>query len=361
MTSLQRSHTQSKWWRTSPVTDSLKMALASGLNGDLEPCVRDGCASRTASKYRNTTTATHHVAALDAALPCSATNMVAAAGSSGRRGRRSIPGVTPTFAAVVAVNPQQRERHDLGDVLQRRDDPLAGLVWHRPVLRPTGGDVGHRQRVGVLTDCVASFMADQVDLHKPGRRVVPLCPGPDRDCVLEQRPRLGVAAPPQPHRSPVRRQAPVHRRRRHAHQRPGQLVADVELTEAPQRGHQLTHHRREPLTRRRPSTAQQNRNATTTSAPYVGDRGRRGRTTFGTRACPSALRAWMRCQPVVAHSSFRIALFSARLARLYRVAIVLVTACLWLIVSPITETYRQPVLQTGRRALRAHSLMSQRA
>jgi hypothetical protein len=24
-------------------TDSLKMALANGLNGDLEPCVRDGC------------------------------------------------------------------------------------------------------------------------------------------------------------------------------------------------------------------------------------------------------------------------------------------------------------------------------
>ena len=50
-------------------TDSLKMAPASGLHGDLEPCVRDGCASRTASKYRNTTTtATRHVAALHAAF-----------------------------------------------------------------------------------------------------------------------------------------------------------------------------------------------------------------------------------------------------------------------------------------------------
>jgi hypothetical protein len=29
-----------------------------------------------------------------------------------------------------------------------------------------------------------------------------------------------------------------------------------------------------------PNTAQQNRNATTTSAPYVGARGQRGRTTF---------------------------------------------------------------------------------
>jgi hypothetical protein len=79
-----------------------------------------------------------------------------------------------------------------------------------------------------------------------------------------------------------------------------------------------------------------------------------------TRAHPNALRAWLRCQPVVAHNSSTIAPLSARLARLYRVAIALVTACRWLIVSPITETYRQPVLQPGRRALRAHSLMSQR-
>lgn len=67
-----------------------------------------------------------------------------------------------------------------------------------------------------------------------------------------------------------------------------------------------------------------------------------------------------RCQPAVAHSSSRIAPFSVRLARLYRVAIALVTACRWLKVSPITETYRQLVPQPGRRAVRAHSLMSQR-
>src|SRR5665647_1819579 len=109
-----------------------------------------------------------------------------------------------------------------------------------------------------------------------------------------------------------------------------------------------------------PSTAQQNRNATTTSCPYLGARGRRGRATLGTKALPSALRAWLRCQPVVAHHSSRIAPFAARLARLYRVAIALVTACRWLIVSPLTETYRQPVPQPGRRAVRAHFSMSQR-
>jgi|SRR5665811_234950 len=61
-----------------------------------------------------------------------------------------------------------------------------GLVRHRPVLRPTCGDVSNRERVGVLPDRVAVFMADQVDLHKPGHCVVALRPGPDRDRVLEQ-------------------------------------------------------------------------------------------------------------------------------------------------------------------------------
>jgi len=62
----------------------------------------------------------------------------------------------------------------------------------------------------------------------------------------------------------------------------------------------------------------------------------------------------------VAHNSSRITPFFTLPACLQRTAIVLVTACRWLIVGPITETYRQPVLQPGRRALRAHSLMSQR-
>jgi hypothetical protein len=49
-----------------------------------------------------------------------------------------------------------------------------------------------------------------------------------------------------------------------------------------------------------PSTAQQNASATTTSGPYRGGRGARGRTSFGVNAAFSALRAWLRCHPVVA-------------------------------------------------------------
>ena len=49
---------------------------------------RGVCARRTATKYRNTTTATRHPSGLSTAPSCSVANMVAVAGSSGRRGRR---------------------------------------------------------------------------------------------------------------------------------------------------------------------------------------------------------------------------------------------------------------------------------
>jgi hypothetical protein len=44
------------------------------------------CARRTATKYRNTTTATRHPTGLGATLACSVAKMVVVAGSSGRRG-----------------------------------------------------------------------------------------------------------------------------------------------------------------------------------------------------------------------------------------------------------------------------------
>src|SRR5664280_3352541 len=59
----------------------------------------------------------------------------------------------------------------------------------------------------------------------------------------------------------------------------------------------------------------------------------RSRTTRGVNAAASAFRAWLRCQPVVAHNSWRIMPFSPRPACLYRVAIVSVTAWRWLIVN----------------------------
>lgn len=74
-----------------------------------------------------------------------------------------------------------------------------------------------------------------------------------------------------------------------------------------------------------PSTAQQRRSAATVSASYSGASGR-GRTILGVTDRASALRAWLRCHPVVAHGSSRITPLAALSARLYRIAIVLVTA-----------------------------------
>jgi len=65
------------------------------------------------------------------------------------------------------------------------------------------------------------------------------------------------------------------------------------------------------------STAQQNRSAASTSGPQTGVRGRRGAgTNFGRSAAARALRAWLRCHPVVWHNSSRILPLSALLARL---------------------------------------------
>jgi hypothetical protein len=78
----------------------------------------------TAAKYRNTTTATCHPAGLGAALSCSATNMVATAGSSGRR----VDGTVAVAVALTAGLTSMRSRrafgaHGLRAALARRPHP----------------------------------------------------------------------------------------------------------------------------------------------------------------------------------------------------------------------------------------------
>lgn len=65
-----------------------------------------------------------------------------------------------------------------------------------------------------------------------------------------------------------------------------------------------------------PSTAQQKTSTATTFGPYFGARGRRDLITFGPSAFFSDLRAWLRCQPVLAHSSWRMPPLPALSARL---------------------------------------------
>ena len=64
-----------------------------------------------------------------------------------------------------------------------------------------------------------------------------------------------------------------------------------------------------------PRAAQQKISAATTFGPYFGGRGCLALTTFGRSAAFSALRAWLRCQPVIAHSSSRIRPLPALSAR----------------------------------------------
>jgi hypothetical protein len=76
------------------------------------------------------------------------------------------------IAAVVRIDAQDREREGLHDLLQRLEDPLLGLVAHRPVDRPPGCDVGDGEGEAELPGCVATLVADQIDLDEPGHRVV---------------------------------------------------------------------------------------------------------------------------------------------------------------------------------------------
>ena len=55
-----------------------------------------------------------------------------------------------------------------------------------------------------------------------------------------------------------------------------------------------------------PSTVQHTVSAAITFGPYFGGRGLLGDTSLGCNAVVSALRAWLRCQPVVAHNSSRM-------------------------------------------------------
>jgi hypothetical protein len=65
-----------------------------------------------------------------------------------------------------------------------------------------------------------------------------------------------------------------------------------------------------------PSTVQHTTSAAMTSSPYFTGRGLRGVRILGCSADLSALRAWLRCQPVLAHNSSRIRPLPRLLARM---------------------------------------------
>ncbi len=64
------------------------------------------------------------------------------------------------------------------------------------IYRPPGRNVSDRLGETVFARRLAALMANQVDLHKPGDRIVPLGPGADRNLRLQQCPRLGMGPAP---------------------------------------------------------------------------------------------------------------------------------------------------------------------
>ena len=83
-------------------------------------------------------------------------------------------------------------------------------------------------------------------------------------------------------------------------------------------------------------------------------------TRRGPSAPRSALRASSRCQPVVAHNSSRITTLAPLEADRYRVAVALVTALRWLIVSPMFEAGPTPTRKPPRHAASGHFYVRQR-
>src|SRR5277367_5161869 len=98
------------------------------------------------------------------------------------------------LAAVVRVDPEDREGKGPTSVLDRFGDKDRRLVGDRAVDRPARGDVGHSEGEAELPEAVPTLVADEVDLDKAGQSLVPLRPGPDGDLGLEQRTRLGMSA-----------------------------------------------------------------------------------------------------------------------------------------------------------------------
>ena len=89
-------------------------------------------------------------------------------------------------------------------------------------------------------------------------------------------------------------------------------AASSPMTNSPkvaQHRHQFGQHRSRRLPAAIPSTVQHTVRAPMTSGPYFGGRGRLGDANLGCSAVVSTLRAWLRCQPVVAHNSSRMTPF----------------------------------------------------
>jgi Domain of unknown function (DUF222) len=96
---------------------------------------------------------------------------------------------------------------------------------------------------------VAAVVADQVDLHEPGPRVVPVGPGAHRDLTFEQRSRLGADTSLESILGSLTSQATIDGGRRHRHQQFRGVLIDDQLPEMTQHRDQFAEHGCQPAER----------------------------------------------------------------------------------------------------------------
>ena len=186
----------------------------------------------------------------------------------------------------------------------------------------------------------AAVVADQIDLDEPGGGVIPISQVRTGIWLLSSDPGVVVQRPL------------IRDLARSGANRRSMVAADIEASNAAVSSSMVSSPKRRStqttspsiganrLPAGIPSTVQQMVNAATTSGPYLGGRHDRLRaSTAGSSAALSALRAWLRCQPVVAHNSSRIRLFPPLVDSSYRVAVAWVIALRSANVNPIQWAY----------------------
>ena len=169
---------------------------------------------------------------------------------------------------MVAIDSQDGEWESRSGVLDRGEHPFLGLVTHLPCFGPPGRNVSDIEGETELSTAVAAFIADQIDLHKPGTGVVSLSPGAHRDRVLQQRAGLGMRPPTWIQFGLARLEPAVDRGRRDLQQPTRRRIIDIELTEPPQPEHQVRQRRRQqPAARCSPHRPQEPQSPQSTDSP----------------------------------------------------------------------------------------------
>ena len=90
------------------------------------------------------------------------------------------------LAAVIGINSQYGKREERACALESSQHRLPASMDERQAFRPSGRDIGERQRVQVATFDFGTTVGDQIRLQKARAVLIPLLESADRDLLLEQ-------------------------------------------------------------------------------------------------------------------------------------------------------------------------------